>query len=84
MSKRPFMVMLAAGLVISMFAMPVTAQESRWDGADDLPVNPLACPVAEGEEAAEEEGEMMDAPEYNGGVAVNAPDRKSTRLNSSH
>lgn len=75
MSKRPFMVMLAAGLVISMFAMPVTAQESRWDGADDLPVNPLACPVAEGEEAAEEEGEMMDAPEYNGGVAVNAPDK---------
>lgn len=75
MSKRPFMVMLAAGLVISLFAMPATAQERRWDGADDLPVNPLACPVAEGEEVAEEEGEMMEAPEYDGGVAQNAPDK---------
>jgi len=34
-------------VVFAVFALafPLTAQEEqRWDGADDLPVNPLACP----------------------------------------
>jgi rhamnose transport system substrate-binding protein len=62
---------LAAG---SLGLLPVAAQD-RWDGADDLPVNPLACPgddmmMAE----STEEAEMMEMPMYDGGAAVGAPD----------
>ena len=51
--------------------MPLSAQD-RWDGADDLDVNPLACGM--GDEAAddgdmEEETEMM---EYDGGQVAMA------------
>lgn len=69
-------------MLIGVLVSPAIAQdEDRWDGADDLPVNPLACPVAEGEEV--EPVETEEAPEgeeteagssYNGGQAVNAPD----------
>ena len=74
MSKKLLSVLvllcLAFGVVI-----PVSAQD-RWDGADDLDVNPLDCPVAEGEtvEATEEAAEEMEAPEYDGGQPVDAPD----------
>ncbi len=67
-------------LVLTLLAMatfaPIQAQEERWDGADDLPVNPLACPVAEGAEPTAEMTEVAvsDAPEYNGGQATAAPD----------
>lgn len=76
MSKRPFVLMLALGMVLGLFILPASAQEDRWDGADDLPVNPLECPMAEGEAMPEAtEDAMMEMPEYNGGVAVNAPDK---------
>ncbi|MCC6615776.1 MAG: substrate-binding domain-containing protein [Anaerolineae bacterium] len=54
-------------------AMPAAAQD-RWDGADDLPVSPLECPAMDGEMAATDEPAAMEAPEYDGGQAVNAPD----------
>jgi ABC-type sugar transport system substrate-binding protein len=64
-----------------MVAVPVSAQD-RWDGADDLEVNPLDCPAGggaaeaeatpEGDEAATEE--MAEAEEYDGGQPVDAPD----------
>ncbi|MBK8025905.1 MAG: substrate-binding domain-containing protein [Chloroflexi bacterium] len=61
-------------LVLSFaLAMPTAAQD-RWDGADDLPVNPLECPVAEGATAAEAASAEMDMPEYDGGQPANAPD----------
>lgn len=76
MSKKILLVVMLLGLLGTM-AFGVGAQdEARWDGADDLPVNPLDCPMAEGEMSMEEtpEAEMMEAPEYDGGQAVNAPD----------
>lgn len=42
------------------------AQE-RWDGADDLPTNPLACGAGGG-------GGVMDAGTYDGGQPTNPPD----------
>ena len=38
-------------LGVALIASPALAAASRWDGADDLPVNPLACgarPAARG------------------------------------
>jgi rhamnose transport system substrate-binding protein len=75
MTKKFLLLALTLTLIVAAFAsFPVAAQD-RWDGADDLPVNPLDCPMAEGEMAATEEaeGEMM-MPEYDGGEPVNAPD----------
>jgi rhamnose transport system substrate-binding protein len=73
LSLLPVLLML---LGVFAFAAPLSAQdEARWDGADDLPVNPLACPVAEGEEApAETEEAPAEAPAYDGGQPTDAPD----------
>ncbi|MFQ3647993.1 MAG: substrate-binding domain-containing protein [Anaerolineae bacterium] len=71
MNKKPLIVGLGMTLVLAVAITPMSAQERRWDGADDLPVNPLACP---GEEM-EMDGEEMDMPEYDGGLAQNAPDK---------
>ena len=54
-------------------AMPAAAQD-RWDGADDLPVSPLECPMMDGAMAETEEPMAMDMPEYDGGQPVDAPD----------
>lgn len=72
---RKTIIAIVAVLLLAMMVSPIIAQETRWDGADDLPVNPLACPVAEGEAPAEEASEeAADAPEYNGGQPTDAPD----------
>lgn len=75
--NRKLLVVLLLGVVMALslsLALPVAAQ-NRWDGADDLPVNPLDCPMAEGEEmpAATEEA-PMDMPAYDGGQPTNPPD----------
>lgn len=73
MNKKSLVVGLGMTLVLAVAITPMSAQERRWDGADDLPVNPLACP---GEEMAMDmEGEGMEMPEYDGGLAQNAPDK---------
>jgi rhamnose transport system substrate-binding protein len=85
MTRKALVLLLV--LLIGLLVSPVIAQdEDRWDGADDLPVNPLDCGMmgmeAEGEEAADPaateeamaEEEMAEMPAYDGGVAVNAPD----------
>ncbi len=69
MTKKVFSLVLLVALMMGAFS--VTAQDARWDGADDLPVNPLACP---GAEPMEDMGEPMEMPEYDGGLAVDAPD----------
>jgi ABC-type sugar transport system substrate-binding protein len=77
MNKRVFAIIAIIVLALSMMTFGIAAQdEERWVGADDLDVSPLACPVPEGEEAPEEmeDTEMMEMPEYNGGLAVDAPD----------
>lgn len=76
MNKKLFVLIGVLSLIVGLFVSPVAAQDGeRWAGADDLPVNPLACPMAEGEEMAEEGEEMMmEMPEYDGGQPVDAPD----------
>jgi len=66
---------LAILIVLSMVlgplaVLPAYAQggedEDRWDGADDLPVNPLPC--------GDEEPEPPEPKEYDGGQPVDPPD----------
>ena len=40
--KRIMAVILILALFMALIAVPVGAQD-RWDGSDDLAVNPLAC-----------------------------------------
>lgn len=59
----------AALLSATLLAGTANAAEKRWDGADDLPVNPLACSAG---------GEASAAPAakpYDGGQPTNAPDK---------
>ncbi|MEZ4671133.1 MAG: hypothetical protein R3E39_24780 [Anaerolineae bacterium] len=60
MAKKLFpilIVVLALGLAL---ALPVAAQDApKWDGGDDLPTNPLDCPMAEGAAAPEPTEEAM-------------------------
>ena len=60
-------------LGVALIASPALAAASRWDGADDLPVNPLAC----GNEAG---GAPVAAKPYDGGKPTNAPDLKGKEL----
>jgi len=60
-------------LVVAAFAAPTLAQD-RWVGADELPTNPLDCPGAEAAAEGEAAEEVAEAPAYNGGVPVDAPD----------
>ncbi len=73
MKAKVLALFVLCALVVMSVAFPVAAQD-RWDGADDLDVNPLECPVAEGETAAEEAAAEMDMPEYDGGQPTDAPD----------
>lgn len=66
--------LLAMVIVLSLVlgpaaVLPTFAQdgEDRWDGADDLPVNPLPC--------GDEEAEAPEPVDYDGGQPVNAPDK---------
>lgn len=86
MSKKLSILLVLSLLLSTLWSGPAAAQEDfvRWDGSDDLPVNPLECPTDEAaaeeaaaatEEAAGEEAAAEDAGmEYDGGEAVNAPD----------
>jgi ABC-type sugar transport system substrate-binding protein len=76
--KKLLVLLSIMAVMLGAMAFGVAADDhgDRWDGSDDLDVNPLDCPVAEGEEAAEEEGEeeMVEMPEYDGTYATDAPD----------
>lgn len=69
MLKRVLFVLTVLSLVIAPLAiMPAAAQqeEKRWDGADDLPVNPLPC--------GDEPAPAAEPLPYDGGQPVNPPD----------
>jgi rhamnose transport system substrate-binding protein len=53
-------------LCLTIVAAPASAQ-SRWDGADNLSVNPLVCP---GDEA---DNSQIQPPRYDGGQPVSVP-----------
>ncbi len=62
--------LLLSLLVLCFLTMPTLAQDVRWDGADELDVNPLACP------GEDETSALSTAPgNYNGGLAMAAPER---------
>jgi ABC-type sugar transport system substrate-binding protein len=71
--KRTFAISLILALLLALAGMPLSAQD-RWDGSDDLEVNPLACGM--GDEMMADEGDMedMDMPEYDGGMAAMGDD----------
>jgi len=58
---------LLLGLLIVVSTTTLDAQAGRWDGADDLPVEPLACP-------GESSQERSTTVPYVGGQPENAPD----------
>lgn len=67
--RKVLSILILLSLVLGPVALlPVSAQddEKRWDGADDLPVNPLPC--------GDEEAPPLEPKEYDGGAAVNPPD----------
>jgi ABC-type sugar transport system substrate-binding protein len=60
-----------AALGVVLLAGSALAQDKRWDGADDLPVSPLACDGTPGQVAAKP---------YDGGQPANAPDRSGKAI----
>ena len=62
---RKMIIFVLVLLLIGTFAIPIAAQD-RWDGADDLDVNPLVCGMddmgddMEGDEEMAEDEEAMD------------------------
>ena len=66
--KQKLAIALILALLLALVA-PIGAMDhgDRWDGSDELEVNPLACGM--GDDMAEEDGDMadMDMPEYDGG-----------------
>jgi ABC-type sugar transport system substrate-binding protein len=70
-----FKTMTAASALLGalLYIGTANAADKKWDGADDLPTNPLACAAGGGGGAA--------APvAYDGGKAVNAPDLKGKEI----
>jgi len=64
--KRTTSLVLGAAFL----AGPAIAAD-RWDGADDLAVNPLTCDTGEG---------MVAAKPYDGGMATSPPDRSGKEI----
>jgi rhamnose transport system substrate-binding protein len=60
--RKPIVLLTTVALTLG--SVGVTAAQDVWDGADELPTNPLACPGGEAPP-------MADAGEYDGGTAVN-------------
>lgn len=78
MMRKKFLSLVTATAMLGLFTN-VSAQEvTLWDGADDLPTNPLACGMEEPMPMMTDEAGMEmtaeAAPAYNGGAAVGAPD----------
>ncbi|MCY3831379.1 MAG: substrate-binding domain-containing protein [Chloroflexi bacterium] len=75
--KKTLATTLILALLLALAGMPLSADgHERWDGADDLAVNPLACGMGDEmmsdedgdmEEGADEDMEMM---EYDGGMVA--------------
>jgi rhamnose transport system substrate-binding protein len=57
-------IVLLTTLALTLGSVSAVAAQDVWDGADELPTNPLACPGGEAPP-------MADAGEYDGGTAVN-------------
>ncbi|MDQ7027816.1 MAG: substrate-binding domain-containing protein [Anaerolineae bacterium] len=78
---RKFLMTFIVMLMMAALTVTVTAQDERWDGADDLDVAPLQCGMGdemdESDEGMDGDDEGMDEDmgmEYDGGSAMGAPD----------
>ena len=80
--KRIMAVILILALFMALIAVPVGAQD-RWDGSDDLAVNPLACGMGGEmmdadedmeEHADDDDDDMMEMMEYDGGMVAMGDD----------
>lgn len=74
--KKLFKLVLVGAAILALSA-PAIAQEERWVGADDMATSPLDCPegvTPAAMDMAMTEEAPMEAPVYNGGMAVDAPD----------
>ena len=72
--KRSIAITLILALLLALVSMPLSAQD-RWDGSDELAVNPLACGM--GDEMMDEGDVMeeeMDMPAYDGGMVAMGDD----------
>ncbi len=78
--SRKLMLLTLLALLVGMFTLPVVADgHVRWDGADELDVNPLECPMMDDMEEPDATEEPMDdmddmGMEYDGGQPTGAPD----------
>ena len=72
--KRTLAITLILALLLALVSMPLSAQD-RWDGSDDLAVNPLACGM--GDEMMDDDDDMdedMEMMEYDGGMVAMGDD----------
>jgi rhamnose transport system substrate-binding protein len=72
MTKLLMTSVAAAALALS-FGLSARAAD-KWDGADDLPTNPLACGTGGG-------GGTVAAKPYDGGKAIGAPNKAGKEIN---
>ncbi len=72
MFKKAKTSVAVCGMLIAL-THATSASAERWDGADNLPVSPLACGAGAAMAAAE-------AKPYDGGVAINAPDKAGEKI----
>lgn len=67
-------ILITAGTALfCLGSAQVTVAADRWDGADELPVNPLECGAGAG-------GGEMAAVDYDGGQPENAPDKSGQEI----
>lgn len=70
--RKSLSLLLVLCLMLGSFSIAFAQDEDRWDGGDDLPVNPLPC--------GDEEGEAPEPVEYDGGEAVDPPDKAGEEI----
>jgi rhamnose transport system substrate-binding protein len=68
------LVVLTTVLALTIGSAASVAAQDRWDGGDDLPTSPLACP------GSDEVIPPLEAGTYDGGAAVNPPDKAGQPL----
>src|SRR5580658_11233986 len=71
--KTSLLTTTAAAMFAVLFAAGAANAASKWDGADDLPTNPLACAAGGAETPAA-------AKPYDGGKATGAPNKAGKEI----
>ena len=74
--KKLFAATLILALLMALFSAPLSAQEDRWAGSDDLATNPLECGMGDMDmdDDMGDEDMDMDMMEYDGGQVAMSDD----------